>query len=78
MGKGVGQVAQRCGRLKIPCIGLGGAVSIRSGGGELFAQAHALTELTSVRQAKAQPARWLERLAQRVACWVWDAETEQL
>jgi glycerate kinase len=67
MGKGVGQVAQRCRRLKIPCIGLGGVVSIRSGAEELFAQAHALTELTSVRQAKAQPARWLERLAQRVA-----------
>jgi len=67
MGKGVGQIAQRCRRLKIPCIGLGGVVSVSSGAKESFAQAHALTELTSVREAKAQPARWLERLARQVA-----------
>jgi glycerate kinase len=74
MGKGVGQIAQRCRRLKIPCIGLGGVVSVSSGAKESFAQAHALTELTSVRQAKAQPARWLERLARQVASAVRGAE----
>jgi len=77
MGKGVGQIAQHCCGLKIPCIGLGGAVSVSSGGKEPFAQARALTELTSIRQAKAQPARWLERLAKRVAGCVWDAGGEQ-
>ena len=74
MGKGVGQIAQHCRRMKIPCIGLGGVVSVGSGAKESFAQAHALTELTSVRQAKAEPARWLERLAQQVASSVRDAE----
>jgi glycerate kinase len=67
MGKGVGQIAQRCRKLKIPCIGLAGVVSASRGTGALFTQAHALTELTTVAQAKARPAYWLERLARRVA-----------
>jgi glycerate kinase len=67
MGKGVGQIAQRCRKLKIPCLGLAGRVSASPGTGAFFTQARALTELTSVAQAKARPAYWLERLAQRVA-----------
>jgi glycerate 2-kinase len=67
MGKGVGQIARRCRRLKIPCIGLGGSVSAGRGTAKYFAQIHALTDLTTVQQATAQPALWLERLAQRVA-----------
>ena len=67
MGKGVGQIARRCCQLKIPCIGLAGTVSASLGGGALFTQAYGLTELTSVAQAKAKPAYWLERLARRVA-----------
>jgi glycerate kinase len=67
MGKGVGQIGQRCRQLQIPCIGLAGMVSASPGAGACFAQAHALTELTGVAQAKARPAYWLERLAQRVA-----------
>ena len=67
MGKGVGQIAQRCRQLKIPCISLAGMVSASRGIAEFFAQTHALTDLTTVQQAKAQPARWLERLAQQVA-----------
>ena len=69
MGKGVGQIASRCRKLNIPCIGLAGLVhqrllaETRHG----FTQLHALTELTSLEQAKAQPALWLERLAQRAA-----------
>ena len=31
MGKGVGQIAERCRRMKIPCIGLGGVVSLSGG-----------------------------------------------
>ena len=73
MGKGVGQIAQRCRELKIPCIGLAGVVSGSRGTGAFFTQAHALTELTTVAQAKAQPARWLERLARRVANSVHEA-----
>jgi glycerate 2-kinase len=67
MGKGVGQVAQLCRLSRVPCIGLAGMVEIRPGAGTCFAQAHALTDLTSVAQAKARPAYWLERLAERVA-----------
>ena len=67
MGKGVGQVAQRCRQLEIPCIGLAGIVSANLGAGALFTEVHALTELTTVAQSKAEPAHWLERLARRVA-----------
>jgi glycerate kinase len=67
MGKGVGQIAQRCRQLKIPCIGLAGMVSTKEGAGALFSKAHALTELTKLAQAKARAAYWLERLARRVA-----------
>jgi glycerate kinase len=67
MGKGVGQIAQRCRQLSIPCIGLAGIVSVSRATTDSFARTHALTELTTLGQAKAQPARWLERLARRVA-----------
>ena len=67
MGKGVGQIAQRCRQLETPCIGLAGIVSASKGTADFFAQTHALTDLTPVQPAKAQPARWLERLAQQVA-----------
>jgi glycerate kinase len=73
MGKGVGQIAEHCRRMTIPCIGLAGMVSITSGAKRGFTQTHALTELTSVRQAKAQPGRWLERMAELVALSVHDA-----
>jgi glycerate kinase len=67
MGKGVGQVGRRCRELKTPCIGLAGMTDISPGKSTSFTQVRALTELTSVAQAKASPAYWLERLAQRVA-----------
>ena len=67
MGKGVGQIAQCCRQLKIPCIGLAGMVTASPGTGAFFTQVHALTELTTVAGAKARPAHWLERLAQQVA-----------
>src|ERR1043165_1872571 len=67
MGKGVGQVMQRCCELGIPCIALAGAVTARVKSPRTFRRAHALTELTTIRQAKAKPAFWLERLAGRAA-----------
>ena len=67
MGKGVGQIAERCRRLRIPCIGLAGVVGTNQSTTLSFAQTHALTELTTVQQAKARPAHWLKRLAHR-AC----------
>jgi len=67
MGKGVGRVGQQCRKLNIPCIGLAGVVHDGLKARRAFTQARALTELASLEQAKAQPAWWLERLAQRVA-----------
>ena len=67
MGKGVGQIAQRCRQLKIPCIALAGLVSAGLGPGAGFTQARALTELTTAAQAKAKAAYWLERLARQAA-----------
>jgi glycerate 2-kinase len=67
MGKGVGQVAKRCREMKIPCIGLAGVANLTAGKATCFTQLRALTDLTSVAQAKARPAFWLERLARQVA-----------
>jgi glycerate kinase len=67
MGKAVGQVAARCEGLGIPCIALAGAVVVNRERVRPFTQVHALTDVTSLDQAKAQPAHWLERLAARVA-----------
>jgi len=66
MGKGVGQIAERCAKLKIPCIGLAGTV-IRGRKQNCFTELHGLTELTSVENAKKRARFWLERLAETVA-----------
>ncbi len=67
MGKGAGQIAQCCRALRIPCVALAGAVLHPTGARRHFTDVHSLTEMTSAREAKAQPARWLARLAERVA-----------
>jgi glycerate kinase len=67
MGKGVGQIAARCREQGIPCVALAGFVSPGAKKQKLFTQIHALTHLTTVEQAKAKPAYWLERLAMQVA-----------
>ena len=71
MGKGVGQIAKRCRELKIPCIGLCGAVKANLRVRRLFAEVHALTELATVGEAKVRAGFWLERLAGRISeSWV--------
>ena len=67
MGKGVGQLARLCLKLKTPCIGLAGVVTARGGLKNGFTQTHGLTELTSPENAKRKAALWLERLAARTA-----------
>lgn len=67
MGKGVGQIARLCRKLAIPCIGLAGTAVRSRETTRLFAGIHALTDLTTLTQAKAKPARWLERLAEFAA-----------
>jgi glycerate kinase len=66
MGKGVGQIAERCAKLKIPCIGLAGTV-IAPRKQKCFTKLHGLTDLTSVKAAKQRAAFWLDRLAEKVA-----------
>ncbi len=67
MGKGVGEIARLCRALRIACVALAGRVDNASVGGRIFAQTHPLTDLTSLEQAKAEPAAWLERLASEAA-----------
>lgn len=67
MGKGAGQIARRAQELGLPFIGLAGVIALAAASRNVFTQMHALTDLTSVHKAKAQPRLWLERLASRVA-----------
>ncbi|HOX57514.1 MAG TPA: glycerate kinase [Candidatus Paceibacterota bacterium] len=67
MGKGVGRIARRCRELNLPCIGLAGLVHPSRGIEQHFVRTHAVTSLTTVQQANACPARWLEQLARQVA-----------
>jgi glycerate kinase len=67
MGKGVGQVARRCLELQVPCVGLAGVVVRTHEVSRLFARVCALTDLTTVMEARANPALWLERWAARLA-----------
>jgi glycerate kinase len=67
MGKGVGEIARRCRALGIPCVGLGGAVSLGRTEMRWFTKTGALAEVTTMEEAKARPAFWLERLARLVA-----------
>jgi glycerate kinase len=67
MGKGVGRLAQRCAALGVPCLGLAGTISNAPALRRWFSAMHALTELTTPAEARAEAARWLERLAVRAA-----------
>ncbi|MFN7141488.1 MAG: glycerate kinase, partial [Limisphaerales bacterium] len=67
MGKGVGQIALLCNKQKIPCIGLAGMVTEPDEARLLFHQTRALVELTSEKNARRQPAKYLTRLTQEVA-----------
>ena len=64
MGKGVGEIARRCRQANIPCIALAGVINARSSI-RFFTEAHSLTELTTLENAKSHSALWLERLASR-------------
>lgn len=65
MGKGVGEIALLCQRADKPCLGLAGFVENPNRAAKLFTHTAALVELTSRKKALAEPARWLERLAER-------------
>lgn len=67
MGKGVGQIARECRRLKIPCLGLAGVMKPGRDADKYFAHVGALTQLTTANKAKQEPESWLERLAGQMA-----------
>ena len=67
MGKGIGEIARRCRKLKIPCLALAGHITECNAANRFFTEAHSLTELTPVKAAKSNSALWLERLARRTA-----------
>lgn len=67
MGKGVGEIARRCRKIKIPCVAFAGNITARMTANQFFAEAHALSELTTIASAKSNPAAWLEKLTERHA-----------
>ena len=67
MGKGVGRVAGLCKRLRVPCIGLAGAMTGQAHKRQTFHRIQALTELAPLEACKAEAAYWLEKLALQVA-----------
>jgi glycerate kinase len=67
MGKGAGRIAQRCRKLGIPCVGLAGMIDPDCARRQVFSEMHALTDLTTVTNARREPTKWLERLASQVA-----------
>ena len=71
MGKGVGQVALLCRKLKKPCIGLAGVVADPKKAERLFNWAGSLTDITNLAAAKANPTKYLIKLAEAAAL-KWD------
>jgi len=67
MGKGVGEIVRRCRKKKIPCLALAGNITARTTANQFFADAHTLTDLTTIAKAKTEPTIWLEKLAVAVA-----------
>jgi glycerate kinase len=67
MGKGVGEIGRHCHKWRIPCIAIAGDLAVSARTSRFFANAFALTDLTTSEAAKKNPGVWLERLAARVA-----------
>jgi len=68
MGKGVGEIANVCQKLRVPCVGLAGVVPEPDKAKEKFLATYALTPgMTDKESALREPAIWLERLAAKVA-----------
>lgn len=64
MGKGAGEIAKRCRALRTPCIALAGVINVTAQHQRLFEKLYALTDLTTLKEAKANPKRWLMLLAE--------------
>jgi len=74
MGKGVGSLAQLCQNEGIPCLGFSGTLNRKAHKKiRRFNRVFALTDLTTLDQAKSQAAQWLELLAAEAATWATDS-----
>jgi glycerate kinase len=67
MGKGVGRLAARCHKLKLPCLGLAGHVSPEAKTSDHFVFTLSLDTLTTREKALTSPARWLSEAAATAA-----------
>lgn len=67
MGKGVGELARACRKLKIPCVGLAGCATRTRDVRRLFQTVEGLTDFLPAAVAMRQPEKSLARLAERVA-----------
>jgi glycerate kinase len=67
MGKGVGQIAKKCKKLKIPCIAVAGRTHTSRVLRKNFNQVHALLDTTTKRDATANAVDCLQYMVQRIA-----------
>lgn len=67
MGKGVGELARACRKLKIPCVGLAGRATRTRDVRKFFQVVEGLTDFLPASVAMRQPEKNLARLAERVA-----------
>jgi glycerate kinase len=67
MGKGVGEIADLCRSLGVPCIGIAGTIPARTRAQAAFRATYALTDLTDQASALRDAATWLERTAAQAA-----------
>jgi glycerate kinase len=68
MGKGVGELAQRCQRIGVPCLAIAGMVQPGIETESLFAMTRALTpDFVTKDRAMTETAAWLERLGAELA-----------
>jgi hypothetical protein len=71
MGKGAGYIAGRCERSRLPCLAIGGVISVKAKAA--FSHTLALTDMTSSEEAKTHAALWLRRASHGLALqWVAD------
>ena len=67
MGKGVGELAKMARENDCRCLGLAGKVEYHPALTEHMNDCRALTDLTSLAEAKKDAAQWLEKLARDTA-----------
>jgi glycerate kinase len=67
MGKGVGEIARRCRKHKIPSVALAGNITAHAAANRFFTAARALVEMTTVARAGTDPESWLKRLTEQMA-----------